>query len=142
MLKIIIGSLAALVVANSAQATEEILPARIECSVQKHEGDRYLIAVDFSTAPGLKLKNARVYGNYRPATVTVTATNGKYSGHSVTMMTQFMKSESSEDMSTSQFSSLNSFDFVLNGFMKIEMVAEGGKPYGLYFLEDAEVIDR
>jgi hypothetical protein len=32
------------------------------------------------------------------------------------------------------------FDVV--GRLKIEMVAEGGQPFGLYFLEDAEVIDR
>ena len=33
-----------------------------------------------------------------------------------------------------------SFDVV--GRLKIEMVSADGKPYGLYFLEDAEVIDR
>lgn len=33
-----------------------------------------------------------------------------------------------------------SFDVV--GKFKIEMVSEGGKPYGLYQIEDAEIIDR
>jgi len=41
---------------------------------------------------------------------------------------------------TNYIPATRAFDVV--GRLKIEMVAEGGKPYGLYFLEDAEVIDR
>jgi hypothetical protein len=41
---------------------------------------------------------------------------------------------------TNYIPATRSFDVV--GRLKIEMVAEGGKPFGLYFLEDAEVIDR
>lgn len=41
---------------------------------------------------------------------------------------------------TNYIPATRSFDVV--GRLKIEMVAEGDKPFGLYFLEDAEVIDR
>ena len=41
---------------------------------------------------------------------------------------------------TNYIPATRSFDVV--GRLKIEMVSEGDKPYGLYFLEDAEVIDR
>ena len=41
---------------------------------------------------------------------------------------------------TNYIPATRAFDVV--GRLKIEMVAEDGKPYGLYFLEDAEVIDR
>jgi hypothetical protein len=41
---------------------------------------------------------------------------------------------------TNYIPATRAFDVV--GRLKIEMVAEGDKPFGLYFLEDAEVIDR
>ena len=41
---------------------------------------------------------------------------------------------------TNYIPATRAFDVV--GRFKIEMIAEGGKPFGLYFLEDAEVIDR
>lgn len=41
---------------------------------------------------------------------------------------------------TNYIPATRAFDVV--GRLKIEMVSDGGKPYGLYFLEDAVVIDR
>ena len=41
---------------------------------------------------------------------------------------------------TSYIPATRSFDVV--GRFKIEMISEDGKPYGLYFIEDAQVVDR